>query len=301
MKEMYDRFEQYLVTEKMVSVNTVSAYHKDIMQCIGYLEKQGVSTFQEVTSDHIKSFLRYIRITLKISARTASRKLSSLKSFCKYLQMYHHMHDFTHGVSFPKLEKKLPKFLTEDDIMNLFAIAKADTTPTGYRNSVMLSLLYACGVRVSELISLKSSDIDFSQGLLYVSGKGGKERIVPLPENMIQYVKLYLHKIQPLLLESVSGASDYLFPTIYAGHIKHITRQAFWDILKKLVKKAGLADDISPHVLRHSVATHLLRKGANLRLLQLLLGHEQLQTVQIYTHMDVSHLRKLYDEKHPRA
>lgn len=301
MEEMYYRFEQYLVTEKMVSSHTVAAYKKDILQCIEFLEKQKITSLKKVTPDDIKLFLRHLRVTLKISARSASRKLSSLKSFAKYLQMYHQMHDFTYNVSFPKLEKKLPQFLTEDEIMHLFSIAKADKTLSGYRNSIMLCLLYVCGVRVSELVALKSSDIDFHQGLLHIDGKGGKQRMVPLPDTMVTYLKNYLEKVQPYLIESVKAESDYLFPTVYAGKIKPISRQTFWGVLKRIVTKAGLSGDISPHVLRHSVATHLLKKGANLRLLQMLLGHEQLETVQVYTHIEVSHLRKLYDEKHPRA
>lgn len=301
MKEMYYRFEQYLVTEKMVSSHTVAAYKKDILQCIDFLATKKITTIEKVTPDDIKLFLRHLRVTLKISARSASRKLSSLKSFAKYLQMYHQVHDFTYNVSFPKLEKKLPQFLTEDEIMHLFSIAKADKTLTGYRNSIMLCLLYVCGVRVSELVALKASDIDFQQGLLHIDGKGGKQRMVPLPDSMVSYLKSYLEKVQPYLIESVKAESDYLFPTVYAGKIKPISRQTFWGVLKKIVTKAGLSGDISPHVLRHSVATHLLKKGANLRLLQMLLGHEQLETVQVYTHIEVSHLRKLYDEKHPRA
>jgi len=289
------------MTEKRVSNNTVQAYQSDLEQCIDFFEKQGCVTFHDVTSDHVKDYLYYLRITLKISARSASRKLSALKSLCKYAQKYHSYHDFTFNVAFPKLEKTLPKFLTQDQILHLFTVAKTDKTPSGKRNHVMIALAYVCGVRVSELVELTRSNINFHDRLLHVSGKGEKERIVPLPESMCELLQTYLQQAQPYLFKNMTIDSDYLFPTLYADQIKPMTRQGFWTILKDITKKAHLPESVSPHVLRHSVATHLLKEGANLRLLQMALGHEQLETVQVYTHIEVSHLRKLYDEKHPRA
>jgi len=301
VKQLYYKFEQYLMTEKRVARNTVQAYQSDLEQCINFFTIQGCKTFHDVTVDHVKDFLYYLRITLKLSARSSSRKLSSLKSFCKYAQKYHGLHDFTFGVAFPKLEKNLPKFLTQDQVMHLFSVAQADATPSGHRNYIMITLAYVCGVRVSELIELTRSNINFHDRLIHVSGKGGKQRIIPLPETVTSMLQVYLHSSQPYLFKNMTIDSDYLFPTLYADAIKPMTRQAFWIILKDVVRKAGLPESISPHVLRHSIATHLLKEGANLRLLQMALGHEQLETVQIYTHIEVSHLRKLYDAKHPRA
>lgn len=289
------------MTEKRVARNTVQAYQSDLEQCINFFKTQGCNTFHDVTVDHVKDFLYHLRIILKLSARSASRKLSSLKSFCKYAQKYHGLHDFTFDVAFPKLEKNLPKFLTQDQIMHLFSVAQTDTTPSGHRNHVMITLAYVCGVRVSELVELTRTNINFHDQLIHISGKGGKQRIIPLPETVTSLLQVYLHNSQPYLFKNMTIDSDYLFPTLYADAIKPMTRQGFWIILKDVVRKAGLPDSISPHVLRHSIATHLLKKGANLRLLQMALGHEQLETVQIYTHVEVSHLRKLYDAKHPRA
>ena len=289
------------MTEKMVAVNTLQAYQRDIIQCINFLESRGRQSFDEVAAQDIKDFLHHLRLTLKISARTASRKLSSLKSFSKFMQTHHDKHDFTYNVSFPKLEKTLPKFLTEDQVLHLFSVAQSDISHAGQRNNVMISLMYVCGVRVSELVELTSSNINFSDGLLHVTGKGGKQRIVPLPKSMIEMLQVYLFNIQPHLFKNMVITSDILFPILYADKVKPMTRQGFWGILKQVVTKAGLPESISPHVLRHSIATHLLKKGANLRLLQMALGHEQLQTVQVYTHVEISHLRKLYDAKHPRA
>ncbi len=289
------------MTEKRVARNTVQAYQSDLEQSIDFFQKQGCTTFADVTTNHVKDFLYHLRMTLKVSARSSSRKLSSLKSLCKYAQKYHKLHDFTFNVAFPKLEKKLPKFLTQDQVMQLFEASKKDTTPSGHRNHVMISLAYVCGVRVSELVELTRSNINFHDRLVHVDGKGGKQRIVPLPESISVMLQDYLHTSQPYLFKNMTIDSDYLFPILYANKVKPMTRQAFWGILKDVVKKAGLSDTISPHVLRHSIATHLLKKGANLRLLQMALGHEHLETIQVYTHVEVSHLRKLYDAKHPRA
>lgn len=301
MKALYQKFEQYLITEKRVAANTVQAYQSDLEQAMNFFTTKGCVTFHDVTIDLVKDYLYHLRMVLQVTARSSSRKLSSLKSLCKYAQKYHGMHDFTFNVAFPKLEKKLPQFLTQDQVMQLFQAAKQDTTPSGHRNHVMIALAYVCGVRVSELVELTRTQINFDDNLVHVSGKGGKQRIVPLPESVADLLKNYLYTSQPYLFKNTTIDSDYLFPILYGGIIKPMTRQGFWIILKDVVKKAGLSDTISPHVLRHSIATHLLKKGANLRLLQMALGHQQLETVQVYTHVEVSHLRKLYDEKHPRA
>mgnify|MGYP000010436201 CR=1 FL=1 len=301
MIDLYQKFEQYLMTERRVATNTVQAYQSDIHQAIEFFKQQGCTTFHDVTPQHVKDFLYHLRMTLQVSARSSSRKLSSLKSFCKYAQKYHHLNDFTFNVQFPKLEKKLPKFLTQDQVMQLFATAQTDTSPSGHRNHVMITLAYVCGVRVSELVELTRTNINFDDRLVHVSGKGGKQRIVPLPESVSIMLQDYLHRSQPYLFKNMQIDSDFLFPILYAGKIKPMTRQGFWIILKDIVTQAGLPAMISPHVLRHSIATHLLKGGANLRLLQMALGHEQLETVQVYTHIEVSHLRTLYDAKHPRA
>jgi integrase/recombinase XerC len=301
VKDLYRKFEQYLMTEKRVAVNTVQAYQSDLEQSIDFFEKKGCVTFHDVTTDLVKEFLYHLRMTLQVSARSSSRKLSALKSLSKYAQKYHGVHDFTFNVAFPKLEKKLPQFLTEDQVMQLFQAAKQDQSASGKRNHVMIALAYVCGVRVSELVQLTRTHINFDDRLVCVDGKGGKQRMVPLPQSVVDLLQDYLHTSQPYLFKKMTIDSDYLFPTLYANTIKPMTRQGFWIILKDIVGQAGLSENISPHVLRHSIATHLLKKGANLRLLQMALGHEFLETVQVYTHVEVSHLRKLYDEKHPRA
>ncbi|MGZ6254870.1 MAG: tyrosine-type recombinase/integrase [Candidatus Chromulinivorax sp.] len=301
MKTLYYKFEQYLMTEKRVAKNTLQAYQVDLEQAMQFFVTKNCLTFHDVTVEHVKDYLYHLRIELKLSARSASRKLSALKSFCKYAQKYHGLHDFTFHVAFPKLEKVLPKFLTQDQILELFAAAQKDESAVGRRNHVMITLAYVCGVRVSELVQLTRSNINFDDTLICVQGKGNKQRIIPLSEPLCKLLRDYLDNYQPYVIKSLAIDSDYLFPVLYDKQIRPMTRQAFWGILKEVVLAANLPDSVSPHVLRHSIATHLLKKGANLRLLQIALGHEQLETVQVYTHVETSHLRKLYDKYHPRA
>jgi integrase/recombinase XerD len=196
----------------------------------------------------------------------------------------------------------LPRFLTEKEVEALFVSACNDTSLLGVRNKIMLYLLYVTGVRISELIRLTLADFDQERGLFKVIGKGSKERFVPLPQAILAPFHEYLNTTyNQLRISKQPSTAGYLFPIKYAGKIKHITRQSLWKILKELCKKAGIDKRVSPHTLRHSLATHLLQKGADLRALQLLLGHESIATVQIYTHVQTDHLRAIYDKKHPRA
>ena len=164
----------------------------------------------------------------------------------------------------------------------------------------MLYLLYVTGLRITELVSLIISNIHFDTGILEVHGKGGKGRVIPLPTPTLDMIRAYLESVHKKFIEA-HGQTDYLFPTLYASAIKPITRQSFWQVLKDLCKKTTIQKAISPHTLRHSLATHLLKNGAHLRSLQMLLGHENISTVQIYTHVEVSYLRHVYDKKHPRS
>ena len=171
----------------------------------------------------------------------------------------------------------------------------------------MVYLLYASGMRVSELVSLTTEQIQFDTGFVSLMGKGNKERMVPLPKNVLELLRYFLDHIYPKLMpkpkegKELKKDKNYLFFSAYAGQLKPISRQSFWIILKKILAKACIYKDISPHTLRHSLATHLLKSGANIRSLQQLLGHEQISTVQIYTHLEKSHVRRVYDKKHPRA
>jgi site-specific recombinase XerD len=290
LTELQTKFEAYLLTEKRVSANTFTAYKQDITQFVYFLEKNSIR-IEQINKNDLKKFLSYL-YGLKLSSRSVARKISSLKILFTYLHQQFDWKDMGEELYLPKIEKKLPQYLTEEEIKLLLTTADQDQTAIGRRNQVMLYLLYVSGMRISELTLLTTSALHFDTGLITVSGKGGKQRMVPIPSFVMTMIKSYL---------GLLPATNYLFPVTYAKKIKPISRQAFWVVLKKMCKKAKINKAISPHQLRHSLATHLLKKGADLRSLQLLLGHENIATVEIYTHVEISHLRATYDKKHPRS
>jgi len=299
--EVVQKFIVYLLTEKRVSHNTFAAYRRDIQQFMFFI-KQNNLVLESIELKDLKRFLAYLK-DLELSARSMSRKVSSLKTFYGYLEKYHGWTNLAIELTFPKLERRLPLYFSEDEVKQLLKVAGAQDTDQGMRNKVMLYLLYVSGMRISELINVRLSDIHFDTGFIAVTGKGGKGRMIPLPQPMLAMLQTYLDTVHRNFMSKKvkRSAVDYLFPISYGGKIKAITRQAFWGILKSLWKKTGNVKHISPHKLRHSFATHMLKGGADLRSLQLLLGHENLSTVQIYTHLEVSYLRSVYDKKHPRS
>ncbi len=300
MKQIMAHFEAHLLTERRVATNTFSAYQKDIEQLYNYLVEQKI-VLEKITCDTLKSFLHHLK-GLNLTAASMSRKISALKLFFNYINERYGYTNAAQDLIFPKLEKKLPTYLPEQDVEQLLLTAAHDASDTGMRNKVMLYLLYGSGMRISELTNLCCSDIHFDTGFIAIAGKGGKHRMVPLPQPLLALLKEYIVVMQQKMSNKRKGNTpDYLFPVTYGGKIKPITRQAFWTILRQLCLKAGIKRSISPHTLRHSLATHMLKRGADLRSLQLILGHENLATVQIYTHVETGHLRKVYDKKHPRS
>ena len=302
-KDLVIRFEAYLLAEKRVSRNTFSAYILDVNQFVNYLHSKDCS-LQNLNKKRMRLYIGYLKNKLSMSSSSMTRKISTLKVFFVFLSRNFDIKNFGADLVFPKLDKRLPKFLSEDEIEKLIETSRADMSDLGRRNNIILSLLYVTGMRISELVSLTISSIQFDEALIAVSGKGGKGRLVPIPKKVLKELDKYIQDIHPRLTETNHSnfrATDFLFPLVYSGKIRHISRQSFWMILKEIAKKAGVESEVSPHKLRHSLATHLMRKGANLRSLQLLLGHENLSTVQIYTHVDTGYLRKIYDKKHPRA
>lgn len=303
MKKLFDKFIFHLMAERYLSEHTVQAYKRDINQFIDFLEnKTDIMSFQDLKPQHIKDFLKYLKRSVRTSPKSASRKLSALKALSSYLFRNHRVPLFTKGIAFPKLPKQLPKHLSQEQVHAILKVAADDSSATGQRNKVMIAILYTCGLRVSELLSLQIHHINFEEKYLHVFGKGSKERIVPIPPEIIPLLQYYLEQVHPALLQdSDEMMTDHLFAHVYNGKIGPLTRQTLFNIVRSLARKAGLVHSISPHVLRHSLATHLLKSGANLRILQMLLGHEKLTTVQVYTHLDVSHLQKLYNTFHPRS
>jgi site-specific recombinase XerD len=302
MEPMLIKFEAYLLTEKRVSRNTFAAYQHDIRQFVYFLRTEHNTDITNASREQIKSFLHYLNAQ-GLAARSLSRKISSLKVLYTYLHTYQGLENRCDDLIFPKLEKRLPRYLREDEVETLFAIADRDLSPLGMRNKVMLYLLYVSGMRISELINLTVGQLQFESSLITVTGKGGKGRVIPIPRPVSALLKQYVDTgLKDFMTQGEKRRKcDILFPVNYAGKIKPISRQAFWAILKDLWEKTGIERSISPHQLRHSLATHMLKNGIDLRSLQLILGHENLATVQIYTHLETGYLRKVYDKKHPRS
>lgn len=298
-------FETYLLTEKRVSQNTFSAYKRDIDQFVKFLNKNKIN-IKQCNKNNIKKFLKTLN-DQGLTAKSLSRKISSIKVLFNYLSDRFKINNSSIGLIFPKLEKTLPIYLTQTEVQKLLESANKDNSNKGVRNKVMLYLLYASGMRVSELVNLTVDQIHFDTGFISLLGKGNKERLVPIPKNIMSLIQFYLDSVYPKLFPKKRDVTkevkqqNYLFFAFYKDRIKPISRQSFWLILKEILKLAKIDKNISPHSLRHSLATHLLKSGADIRSLQLLLGHEQISTVQIYTHLEKTQVRKVYDKKHPRA
>jgi integrase/recombinase XerD len=299
IEQLQTKFEAYLLTEKRVATNTLSSYKRDLAQFIAFVQKESFS-IDTLTSNDLKKFVHYL-FGLKLGARSIARKISTLKAFFSYLYTHFNIKNSAKELCFPKIEKKLPAYLSEEEVRRILTQAEQDTSVLGARNTIMLYLLYVSGMRVSELIMLCVEDFHFDTGFVSVTGKSGKQRMIPLPVAIISLLQSYIQSLQNSIKEINNKNSFYVFPIVYGKVIKPISRQSCWMILKKLCINAGIKRPVSPHQLRHSFATHMLGNGADLRSLQMLLGHETISTVQIYTHIETSQLRKIYDKKHPRS
>lgn len=298
LSELITKFCAYLLTQKRVSQNTYLAYKRDLSQFQDYCDTKKIS-LSKIDRSTLNAFLAYLK-NRGLTARSMARKIAVIKGMFTYAHERYEIENHAQELMAPKIKKSLPEYLTIEETEQLFDAADEDDSLQGKRNKMMLFLMYVTGMRVSELIALKVSHVHRDTSTVAVDGKRGKQRLVPIPDGMMKELCGYIDQVRPALL-SKKGTSDYLFPVIYAKKIKPLTRQAFWIIIKSIWKVAGIAKPISPHTVRHSFATHMLNKGANLRSLQLLLGHEQLATVQIYTHVDTGRLRSIYDKKHPRS
>lgn len=292
-EELLQTYLEYLSVEKGLSRNTRLSYSRDLQKLFDFSAGQGLDVRRIEEKDLIKFI--HVQSRLGLSARSLARLISSLKSFYLFLLLEGiSKRNPTANLSAPKIWFSLPKFLTVEEVEILLDQPDGNET-RGCRDRAMLELLYAGGLRVSELIALEKKDVNLESGFLICRGKGGKERIVPLGSPAARAVKKYLSDARYKLGRT---DSDTLFLTCRG---KSFTRQGFWKMLKQYGKQAGLDQKISPHVLRHSFATHLLERGADLRSVQLMLGHSQITTTQIYTHVTKGHLRRVYDRFHPRA
>lgn len=282
-------FKDYLVAQT-VSPHTRNAYLSDLIQASSAVPK----SMQDWTHDDISDVLIYLTKASK-SPRSIARTLSALRSFYKFLREQKIRTDnpvASHKT--PKLGRALPKDLSETDVEALIHAADVNTA-LGLRDRAMLEVLYACGLRVTELINLRIDLINLNQGYLRVLGKGNKERLVPLGQIAGEWIEKYIQDARPQLYKT---ATDYLFLTQHGGIM---SRQNFWYAIKRYALLAGIQTELSPHTLRHAFATHLLNHGADLRVVQMLLGHSDLSTTQIYTHVAQVRMQQLHAAHHPRA
>ncbi len=285
-------FINYCVFEKGLSDKTKESYNYDLRMYSMFLQKRKKEKVEELTEEDITEFLKY-RNKIQETTSTIAHNLTVIKNFHAYLlKMGVVTRDISINISRPKLKKSIPRALSMEDIDKLLDI-QLDTV-FDYRNKAMIELMYGAGLRVSELISLDLHSIDFVNCIVRISGKGRKERMVPIGEYSIYYLKLYLEKRESMLKKEACNA---LFLN---NHGKRMTRQGFFKNLKQILKKQGLKEDIHPHTLRHSFATHLLSRGADLRSIQELLGHSDISTTKIYTHVSDEKVIEDYKKYHPR-
>ena len=288
-------FEHYLQIERGLSKNTLESYRLDVNKLIAYLESNLITTGPiEINNETIKRFVYELAKT--VNSRTQSRVISGLRSFFDYLifENYRKTNPLEQ-IETPRIGRKLPDTLAlkEIDLM----VASIDlTNPLGKRNRAIIETLYSCGLRVSELTDLKISDLFFKEGFIKVTGKGNKQRFVPIGLNTQKFIKLYIHHTRSLL----NIASEHMDTLFLNQRGKKLSRAMIFTIVKKLAQKVGIKKSISPHTFRHTFATHLLENGADLRAIQMMLGHESITTTEIYMHIDKSHLKQVMNKFHPR-
>ena len=288
-----ENFIDYLRFERHLSPNTVESYRRDLRKYHQYLKKKGTADPEDITHEEILTFLENLYQTQSDSS--VSRILSTLRNFYKFLLRTDRIkkNPFI-KIKNPKLPYKEIKILNQEEV-NRFLESIPASTELQLRDRTMLELLYSCGIRVSEIINLRLSDVDLDEDLIRFIGKGNKERIVPVSETAKKYLEIYLNAARYKI--EGEGKSDYVFLN---KNGRKMSRQGFWKILKKYTEKSGIEKNLYPHIFRHSFATHMLEEGADLRIVQELLGHSSISTTEIYTNLDKKHLKKSYFKYHPR-
>ena len=283
-------FESYLLLEKKYSENTINSYKNDLIKFKEYFQNKSL---KNLNSKDLKQYIR--QINKSMNAKSVSRNISTLKSFYKFLllEKYVNKSPLT-NIVMPKIKKDLPKVLSEEEVTKLLDFKEKDSYD--YRNKAMLELMYSSGLRVTELINLKLTDIDLDLEIVRIFGKGSKERVIPLGQYASLALKEYITYHRTSLAKNKN--SDYLF---LSSRADKMTRQAFFKIIKKIAKQQNIKTEFSPHTLRHSFATHLLKHGADLRSIQELLGHSDVSSTQIYTHITNEKLKENYKETHPHG
>ncbi len=290
-----DEFLHHLAVERGLAENTLSSYQRDLHQFVSWLTEKEIRAVEQVRRNHIMAYLLGLQKKGRAPA-TISRQLAALKSFYHFLMQEGAVQqDPTTNLDSPKLAKKLPHVMTPAEVDRLLSMPDA-ATPSGSRDKAMLELLYAAGLRVSELMALDTTHINLDMGYVQCFGKGSKERIVPMGSVAAGSLNEYLEEGRKKLKKHPSETALFI-----NKRGSRLTRQGFWKILKKYAQIAGITKEIAPHTLRHSFATHLLENGADLRSVQEMLGHADIATTQIYTHLTKSRIKEVYDKTHPRA
>jgi integrase/recombinase XerD len=296
MEKVLKHFTGYLTLEKGLSKNSIEAYKSDLLDFIRFLKEEEINSFAEVTRNDIIFYLGELK-DIGLESSTIARRLVSIKVLFRYLfQEKLIPTEITDVMDSPKLWRILPDFLTSIEVDKLLKAFPAGKDPLDFRNRTILEVMYACGLRVSELVNLPTNAINFDEMILRVTGKGNKERIVPIGKIAANLVKSYLKLHRPLLAKEVSYPNLFLS---YRG--KPLNRERVWGIIKKATSIAEIDKDVHPHTLRHSFATHLLENGADLRVIQEMLGHADISTTQVYTHIDNKQLMNIHHKFHPRA
>ena len=293
MKSILDGFRAYLLLERSLSDNTLKSYNLDVQKLLTFFSDKKIH-YKDATLSDFQSFIMYLN-DLGIAATSQARIISGIKSFYTYLISEDIINDDpTQLLEMPKLSRYLPTVLSVEEIDMLKAVIDL-SRPDGARNKAIIEVLYSCGLRVSELITLKISDIYPEEGFIQVFGKGSKQRLIPISETALHEISLYM--LDRNSWDIKPGHEDFLFLNQRGSHL---SRQAIFDMIKKYALEVGIKAVVSPHTLRHSFATHLLEGGADLRVIQELLGHESILTTEIYTHIDMTYLRETILSYHPR-
>ncbi len=286
----------HLKLEKNLSVNTVTSYKNDITAFITFLKSNKIDDPSNITSDHISSFFKVLK-NLGLAGSSSARYFSSLKGFFLYLLKNKYiLKNPIEKISAPKISKKLPGVLDINEVEKILSLPDVKDK-LGLRDKAILELFYACGTRVSELLNLKVNDLFLTDEIIRVFGKGSKERLIPIGSSAIKWINEYLKKSRPLLMKKMKS-ENYLFLN---SRSSKLSRMGIWKIIDRYVKEAGITKDVHPHTFRHSFATHLLEGGADLRAVQEMLGHADISTTQIYTHIDRDYIKQVHKQFHPRG
>jgi integrase/recombinase XerD len=303
LDEAIERYIGHVKVERQLAANSVAAYGRDLADFAGFITKKGLRTPGAIGTGDVLDYLAFT--AGQLAARSQARRLTTLRMFFRFLKAERLLeHDPTTDVDLPRYGRKLPGVLTLNEVEALL-LAPDRRTDRGARDGAMIELLYATGLRVSELVRLRVPQVNFQAGYLVAFGKGRKERIIPVGELALLSLRHYLEEVRPRLLTTGKAKTpppgrggEALFITRLG---RGMTRQGFWKLLAAYARAAGIRKPLSPHKLRHAFATHLVERGADLRAVQAMLGHVDIGTTEVYTHLSRSHLRSVYDKHHPRA